>query len=72
MNVNIQYKIKNTKNYYKYLKENSFWIKELNRSSNNYNKFDNYIKDKYRLRMVDKIKDGVDTIDIISTIFKSM
>lgn len=72
MDLSIQFKIKNTKNYYNYLKDNSYWFKELNRSSSNYNNFDNFVKDKYRLRVVDKIKDGVDAIDTISTIFKSL
>ena len=71
MNINTQMKIKNTKNYYNYLKENSFWFKELNRNSNNINQFDKYVKEKYHLRFTDKAKDVLDTIDIISTILSS-
>ena len=63
-------KILNTKNYYQYLKENSNYFKELNRSDNNYIKFIDYVKDKYKLRINDKISKTLDGIDMISNVLK--
>ena len=70
MMIPLQLKILNTKDYYKYLKENSFFIKELNRSSKNMNKFIEYIKDKYQLRINDKITNVLDNIDMVNNILK--
>ena len=68
MTINTQMKVLNTKNHYKYIKENSNWIKELNRSDNNINKFLEYTKDKYNLRITDKINDFVDNIDTLQKV----
>ena len=53
MELELQYKIKNTKNYYNYLKENSYYIKRLNRNSKEFSSFDNFVKDKYGLNGVE-------------------
>ena len=68
MVIPLQIEIKNKKNYYEYLKENSFWYKNLNRSVNSYNNFNTYIKDKYRLKITDKLGNAMDNIDMISKI----
>ena len=70
MMIPIQMKILNTKNYYKYLKENSSFIKDLNRSYKNINKFIEFVKDKYQLRINDKISNAIDNIDMISNVLK--
>ena len=44
--------------------ENSFWIKDLNRDGANFNKFAEYVKEKYRLRVSDKVSDAIDNVDI--------
>lgn len=67
MELDIQNKIKFEKNMYQYLKENSFWVKELNRDGSNYSKFVEAMKDKYHLRTTDKISDAIDNIDLISS-----
>lgn len=64
--------IKNKKNYYNYLKENSFWIKELNRNPNNFNKFSEYVREKYKLRASDKISAAIDDIDIVSNVLEAL
>ena len=69
MELDLQYKIKNTKNYYNYLKENSYYIKKLNRNKNEFENFSNFVKDKYGLRVTDKISKTIDNIDLISTLF---
>ena len=51
-----------------FLKQNSNWIKELNRDSNNYRKFTAAMKEKYHVKMTDKISDAMDNIDLISSV----
>ena len=72
MHLESQYTIKNTKNYYAYLKENSWWIKRLNRNPNEYLELTNYFKDKYSLRVTDKISKTIDNIDLISTLLSAI
>ena len=72
MELELQYKIKNTKNYYNYLKENSYYIKRLNRSSKEFSNFDNFVKDRYGLRVSDKISKTIDNIDLINTLLKAI
>jgi len=67
MQLEIQQKMKETKNMYQYFKENSYWIKELNRSGENYKKFVEAMKDLYHLRITDKVSDTIDNIDLISS-----
>ena len=42
--------------YYDYLKENSFFIKDLNRNPNSYKNFKEFLKDKHHLRVTDKVR----------------
>ncbi len=72
MELDLQYKIRNAKNYYNYLKENSWWIKDLNRDKNNFKKFSEYLKDKYELKVSDKINSAIDNINIISTLLNAI
>ena len=72
MELELQYKIKNTKNYYNYLKQNSYYIKRLNRNSKEFSSFDNFVKDKYGLRVSDKISKTIDNIDLINTLLKAI
>lgn len=69
MNIDIQFKIKNNKNYIKFLRENSNWYKYLNRDSNNFKYFEEEVKTIYRLRPSDKISKALDTFDMIQTLF---
>ena len=54
------------------LKENSEWIKYLNRDSRKYEEFVAVMKEKYRLRKTDKINDVIDNIDLISNLFSAI
>ena len=58
----------NNKNYYQYLKENSFWIKYLNRSDVAYYEFVEYVKDKYSLKFSDKVSSAINTIEIANSV----
>ena len=72
MELDLQYKIKNTKNYYNSLKDNSWWFKDLNRNKNNFIKFNEYIKNKYELKVTDKLSNVIDNIDLISTLLNTI
>ena len=72
MEINLQYKIKNTKGYYEYLKDNSWWIKTLSRNPDSFNDYQNYLKDKYELRTSDKISKAIDNIDLISSLLSAI
>ena len=61
-------KLKNDKKFLKYLRENSYWYKELNRNANNYYKFIKVMKEKYKLRTIDKVDNFVDSVDLIAKI----
>ena len=68
MTIQTQMKILNTKNYYQYLKDNSNWFKELNRNDKNIINFINFVKDKYSLRMTDRLSSAIDNIDTIQKV----
>ena len=72
MEINLQYKIKNTKGYYEYLKDNSWWIKNLSRNPDSFNDYQKYLKDKYELRTSDKISKAIDNIDLISSLLSAI
>ena len=67
MTIYIQNKLKNDE-YYNYLKENSNWIKYLSRSDKNIDKFVDFIKDKYSLKITDRINNTLDKIDMINKV----
>ena len=71
MNINTRFKIINM-NYYNYLKDNSPWIKELSRNSNNIDKFIDFIKEKYTLKFTDKIENITQKIDMISNVLSAL
>ena len=54
------------------LKENSEWIKYLNRDPRKYEEFVAVMKEKYRLRKTDKINDVIDNIDLVSNLFNAI
>ena len=58
----------NEEKLFPYLKENSDWIKYLNRNPKNYTLFKNEIKTKYKLRKTDKINNAIENIDLISNV----
>lgn len=71
MNKELLEKIKKDK-YYDYLKQNSFFIKDLIRNPNNYKMFKKYIKEKYQLRPQDKINTVLEDINLISDILNTI
>lgn len=61
-------KLRKNKKYLNYLRENSNYYKELNRDSDYYDVFIDKMKEKYKLRTIDKIDGFIDSVDIITKV----
>ena len=68
MNQNVKKKLDENVKYKELLRQNSYYYKYLNRNPNYYDRFIKEIKEKYKLRTIDKIDNVIDTIDIISKV----
>ncbi len=55
-----------------YLKQNSYFIKELNRHPENYENFKKIIKEKYNLRFTDKVSNVINDIELVSSIISTI
>lgn len=68
MKYELREKINKDEKFHKYLRENSNWYKELNRDDRNYELFIKKMKEKYKLRTIDKIDNIVDSVALITKI----
>lgn len=68
MLIEVQMKLRENAKMYQYLKENSHWYKELNRHPDNYKKFVDAMKEKYKIRPVDKMNNLVENITMINSV----
>ncbi len=55
-----------------YLKQNSYFVKNLNRHPEYYNEFKRIIKEKYNLRLSDKISSAINDIELVSSIINTI
>lgn len=55
-----------------YLKQDSYFIKELNRHPENYENFKKIIKEKYNLRFTDKVSNVINDIELVSSIISTI
>ena len=67
MTLDIQYNINQDENLKRFLRENSYWYKYLNRSNIFYKDFVNDMKDKYKLKPTDKLNKIMEDINMVST-----
>ena len=72
MTLDTQFKIKSNPLYIKYLHENSYWYKVLNRDPELFNKFVEEVKTNYKLRPSDRINNALNTFEMLSTIISSL
>lgn len=72
MSIETQIKLKSNINYLKFLRENSYWYKYLNRSNQFFKGFENEMKITYKLRPTDRISKAIDTFDMIQTILTTL
>ena len=71
MKIEVLNKLKEDKKYLSFLRENSNWYKELNRNSENLDLFIKKMKEKYKLRTIDKVDNIVNSVDIITKILNN-
>ena len=72
MTLDVQFKIKSNPLFIKYLHENSYWYKILNRDPDMFNEFVNEVKKNYKLRASDRINSALNTFEMISTLFSTL
>ena len=71
MNREVLEKLKKDPKYLTFLRENSWYYKELNRDSKSLDKFIKDMKIKYKLRTIDKVDNIVDSVDLITKIMNA-
>lgn len=62
MTLDIQFKINNNPNYTRFIRENPIWYKILNRNPLEFKNFELEVKDKYGLKITDRINKMLDNI----------
>ena len=62
----------NDEKMHRYLKENSYWYKYLNRNEGYLKEFKSFVKKKYKLGALDKLETGVNTLDTVSTFINNL
>lgn len=72
MTLDIQFKLKSNPMYVRYLHENSYWYKILNRNPNAWKEFVEKVKEDYHLRPMDKINDALDTFEMLSQVLSTL
>ncbi len=72
MQVETRLKIKSNPNLYRYLRENSYWYKYLNRSPIFLRRLEEEMKEKYRLRPSDKIENISNSLNLIKSFLEVM
>lgn len=65
MNLKTQFAIKNNPYLARYLHENSYWFKKLNRNPSTLLSLEKEMKERYKLTVKDKIEDLSKKIDFI-------
>ncbi len=66
MNIDVQYRIKSLPNFQKYLRENSYWYKYLNRNNLYFKLFEEKMKQDYKLTPKDKLDRFTNNLDMIT------
>ncbi len=72
MNLQTIIKIKNDAMIQKYIRENSYWYKELNRNPNVMPYLIDNMKKDYKLTTADKINDLSDKLDLIKAFMNAL
>lgn len=65
MTLETQFKINSNPNYIRFIRENSIWYKILNRDPLEFKKFEDTVKDKYKLKPSDRINKLIDDINML-------
>ena len=70
MDLNTQYKIFNNELLHRYLRENSYWYKILNRNPLLLKQMTQEMKDRYKLNTSDKIEKISERLSLVESILK--
>ena len=70
MQISIKIMIEQNPDLKRYLKENSYWYKYLNRDSNNIKIMNEEMKKKYKLTSSDKLEKMTNNISLVSEMLK--
>lgn len=72
MILDLQFKIKNNPYYVRYIRENSYWYKILNRNPSKFKNFEEEVKERYGLRPSDRIEKALDAFNLIQNMITSL
>ena len=72
MKLDVQFKLKSNPLFIKYLHENSYWYKILNRDPDMFNDFVGEVRKNYKLRPTDRISEAINTFEMITGIFSAL
>ncbi|MDD3392713.1 MAG: YlbE-like family protein [Bacilli bacterium] len=72
MTLDVQFKLKSDPNYIKYIRENSYWYKTLNRHPELFDEFVEEVKDKYKLRFSDRLTKTLENVEMIQSVLSSL
>ena len=72
MTLEVQYRLKQNENYLRYLRENSYWYKMLNRNPKNFKAFEEEVKEVYKLTKIDRISKTLDTLEMMEKILSTL
>lgn len=70
MTLDTQFKINSNPNYQRFIRENPIWYKILNRDPLEFKNFVSEVKDKYELKVSDRINKILDNISTLQTFFE--
>jgi len=72
MSLDIQFKLKNSPYYIRYLRENSEWYKILNRYPEQFKNFEQQVKEAYQLRPTDRIGKALEAFEMVQTLISTL
>ncbi|MEF2690081.1 MAG: YlbE-like family protein [Bacilli bacterium] len=70
MDLSVQFKLNENNLLHRYIRENSYWYKILNRNPSLISNMTDEMKDKYKLHTSDKIEEIGNKISMIESILK--
>ena len=65
MTLDIQFKIKENPDYLRYLRQNAYWYKILNRTPWEFKNFEEEVRRVYKLTKVDRIEKAFNTFEML-------
>ena len=72
MQVETQVKIRSNPNLYRYLRENSYWYKYLNRTPLALSYLEEEMKERYKLRPVDRLENISNSMKLVQSFLDIM